>query len=293
MLGGGGYMWAIIGGSGFERFDGFSKVDESLAAKFTHTPLGQTSSGLKKATLDGVEIVFLPRHGQHHELMPSEINYRANIFALKALGVTKILSISAVGSLREELKPGEMVVPTQYINRTGGIRRHTFCGEGITGHVSLAKPVTIELVQEIEKMQKEFDFNIHIGKTYVCIEGPQFSTKAESHSYRQMGADIIGMTNFPEYALAREAGIGYLPCAFVTDYDCWDDNVPHVTLQQVLDIMRQNNGKAFTLAKALIKKTQYLLPNGCIEAGLASSLMCKLEDIPAAKMEWLSLLLNK
>ncbi len=280
-------MWAIIGGSGFERFEGFSKLDEIKM----DTPFGAPSSGLKKAVIDGIEIIFLPRHGQHHELLPSEINYRANIFALKALGVTKILSVSAVGSLREELKPGDMVVPTQYINRASFARKHTFCGGGVTGHVALAHPVTLELVEEVEKIRAEFDFAIHIGKTYVCIEGPQFSTKAESHSYRDQGADIIGMTNFPEYALAREAGICYLPCSFVTDYDSWNDLIPHVTLQQVLDIMRKNNSKAFALANSLIKKTNHLFNKGCPELGLKNGLMCTLDSIAAEKREWLSVLM--
>ena len=235
-------MWAIIGGSGFERFDGF-KVVEELDTK---TPFGEAASGLKKVRLQGREILFLSRHGKHHEKLPSEVNYRANIFALKKHGATAVLAFSAVGSLRKEHAPGDLVIPTQYIDRTKSSRDHTFCGDGIVGHVSLAQPVCDKAAAKVlELVGNPSEWKTALGKTYVCIEGPYFSTRAESHMYRALGADIIGMTNFPEFALAREAGLNYMPCCFITDYDCWNEDRPHVTLEEVLNVMRKNNSKSF------------------------------------------------
>jgi 5'-methylthioadenosine phosphorylase len=280
-------MWAIIGGSGFEHFEGF----EVLEPLDIITPFGKPSSGLKKVGLQGESIIFISRHGQYHELLPSEINYRANIFALKQLGVNKILSISAVGSLRQELKPGDMVIPYQYLNRTTYPRQHTFCGNGVTGHVSLANPITNALAEEVQNIKHLLDFDIHFNKTYVCIDGPYFSTRSESNHFRQMNADIIGMTNFPEYALAREAGICYLPCSFVTDYDCWDDSIPHVTVEQVMQVMRQNNAKAFKLATTLIPYASHLFPQGCAELGLKSGLMRPLDTLPSDKRRYIETLL--
>lgn len=282
-------MWAIIGGSGFERFSDIEPIEELDRV----TPFGTASSGLKKVSLNQHQLIFLPRHGSHHELLPSEVNYRANIYALKKLGVTKILSISAVGSLRENMHPGEMVVPTQYINRTFLPRQHTFCGDGVVGHISLAKPVSEELVTVIDQIRSELNFPIHIGHTYVCIEGPFFSMQAESHWYRQMGADIIGMTNFPEFALAREAGIHYLPCCFVTDYDSWNQDVPHVTLEEVINIMKNNNAKALQLAKLLLDKSNGKPEVGCEALGLATGLMCDPTVLSAKQKEWLSVLVGK
>lgn len=194
-------MIGIIGGSGFEKFEEFKTV-ELLS---TDTPFGKTSTGFKKAKLDETEFLFISRHGDHHELLPSEINYRANIYAMKKMGVTSIVSFSAVGSLAKEYAPGDLVVPHQYIDRTKSLRKSTFLGEGLIGHVSLAQPICKVMAQNLETQKSKFDFKIHFGQTYVCIEGPYFSTKAESLAYRQMGAQIIGMSNFPEYALAREA----------------------------------------------------------------------------------------
>ncbi len=282
-------MWAIIGGSGFERFAEVTPIEDLNR----ETPFGLASSGLKKVALNQHQLFFLPRHGAHHELTPSEINYRANIFALKRLGVTKILSISAVGSLRENMHPGELVVPTQYINRTFLPRQHTFCGDGIVGHISLAKPVSEELVGFVDQLRHELNFPTHIGHTYVCIEGPFFSMQAESHWYRQMGADIIGMTNFPEFALAREAGMHYLPCCFVTDYDSWNQDVPHVTLEEVINIMKNNNQKALQLAKLLLDKSNNKPEQGCEQLGLATGLMSDPTVLSANQKEWLSILVGK
>jgi 5'-methylthioadenosine phosphorylase len=279
-------MWAIIGGSGFEAFEDFEIIERPSI----ETPFGKTSSGFAKIKLAGQEGLFIPRHGSHHEMMPTEVNYRANIFALKKMGATRVLSISAIGSLKKEFKPGDMVVPDQYIDRTKGVRNPSFCGDGFVGHVSLAKPVHADVIEFAKNLKSKLDFPMHLKATYVCVEGPYFSTQAESKNFIQMGANIIGMTNFPEYALAREAGLAYFPACFVTDYDCWDDEIPHVTLEGVMEIMRQNKSKAFQLAKLVFTEGQALLPKGVPDLGLKYAVFTPAEAIPAQKREWLSVL---
>lgn len=280
-------MWAIIGGSGFEKFENVELVEEYNE----DTPFGKPSSGLKKVKINGTEALFLSRHGAHHELLPTEVNYRANIFALKKLGAQQILSVSAVGSLLEECRPGDMVVPNQYFDRTKSLREHTFCGDGVVGHMSLAHPVCPHWTSVIKKLSADLDFTVHFDKTYVCIEGPNFSTYAESIHYRQLGAGIIGMTNYPEFALAREAGLGYVPCSFVTDYDCWKDDIEHVTLEQVLEVMRNNNSKAFALIeKLLAEKEPSSEELGYREQGLKNGLMTPWGAVAEDKKAWLEVL---
>lgn len=281
-------MWAVIGGSGFEKFEAF----ETVGVLPRESPFGMASSGLKKVRVNGVEFLFVSRHGENHEALPTEVNYRANIYALKAHGARAVISFSAVGSLRAELAPEDMVIPFQYIDRTKGIREHTFCGNGVVGHMSLAHPVCTKLVRKVEKLAAREDFVSHVGGTYVCIEGPNFSTLAESHAYRQLPADIIGMSNFPEYALAREAGLTYLPCCFVTDYDCWDTTRPHVTLNEVIRIMRANNAKAFALLKRILAEPidRMLAESRCSEEGLKFGLMTPAEHITPVQAEWLAVL---
>lgn len=278
-------MWAVIGGSGFEKFDGFETIEELDAA----TPFGEASSGLRRVKIGENEALFLSRHGAHHEMLPTEVNYRANIWALKKHGAKAILSFSAIGSLQKELKPGDLVVPDQYIDRTKGIRNHTFCGDGLVGHMSLAKPICPSFKETLQSKVNGYDFDTHFDKTYVCIEGPNFSTAAESKMYRQWGADIIGMTNYPEFALAREAGLSYGPCCFVTDYDCWDDSIPHVTLEAVLEVMRNNNAKAFQIAKDMVATPA---PTTAADQGLKFGVMTPKDAIPADKRQWLSVLQN-
>ncbi len=278
-------MWAVFGGSGFEKFDGFNVIEEI----HVDTPFGKPSAPIMRATINGAPVLFLSRHGKKHEFTPSHINYRANIFAMKKCGASKILSLSAVGSLQKELKPGDCVVPTQYLDRTK-TRPFTFCGEGMVAHVSLANPVDLNLVEKVKPFLSAQDFNIHYGKTYICMEGPAFSTKVESRMYRLLGADIVGMTNFPEYALAKEAGLYYLPLSFVTDYDCWDDSIEHVTVEQVIALMRQNNHKAFGLMQQLIPQTQDLYPQGCPEQGLVSGLLTPIETLSPQVQSWMKVL---
>lgn len=272
-------MFGIIGGSGFEKFDEFEVV-ELLDRE---TPFGEASSGFKKVKVDGNEFLFISRHGDHHEHLPSEINYRANIYALKKLGAKAIVSFSAVGSLKKEYAPGDLVVPYQYMDRTKSLRAHTFLGDGLIGHVSLAKPICEVMAENLKILTASQSFKSYFGQTYICIEGPYFSTKAESNFYRQMGADIIGMSNFPEYALAREAGLPYLPCCFVTDYDCWDDSIAHVTVEEVIKVMRGNNGKAFSLLREILKSKKMWEGSEAIQGGLRTGLFMPPEAIPQNK----------
>lgn len=280
-------MIAVIGGSGFEKFDEFTTVEKFLI----ETPFGPHSSGLKKVRVENTEFLFLSRHGEHHELLPSEINYRANIYAFKKLGASAIVSFSAVGSLQKDLAPGDMVVPFQYIDRTKA-RVHTFLGGGLIGHVSLAKPICETMAKRLQQLVKPLEHTSFFGQTYVCIEGPYFSTKAESHTYRQMGANIIGMSNFPEYALAREAGLPYLPCCFVTDYDCWDDSIPHVTVEEVIKVMKNNNTKAFNVLKTILKTDDLAAGSYAYDGGLKTGLFMPKETIPKDKLPWVNVLLQ-
>ena len=281
-------MWAIIGGTGFEKFEGFKNLGE-LDRK---TPFGETSIGFKKVNLDGVEALFIPRHGTNHNLLPTEVNYRANIYALKKMGATKLLGFSAVGSLIEECVPGDLVIPAQFIDRTRGIRKSSFFGEGLVGHVSLAEPVTSRLVDVLKRGSKEFEFKSHFDKTLIVIEGPQFSTKAESCFYRSLKAHIIGMTSYPEYALAREAGLAYMNCCFVTDYDCWKEDTPHVTVHEVIKVMKENNKKAFHVARALLHSQDKALQSlSEKERGFGSALMTPLESLEEQR-QWVGVLMN-
>jgi 5'-methylthioadenosine phosphorylase len=281
-------MWGIIGGSGFEKFEEF----EALENLDRGTPFGQCSEGLKKGRVGGKEVLFIPRHGQSHNLSPSDVNYRANIFALKKHGARQILAFSAVGSLRQELAPGDMVVPSQYIDRTKSLRRSTFGGEGFVSHVSLAEPTSKILSDELKKLAKSFSFKTDFDKVAICVEGPYFSTKAESNVFRSFGADIIGMTAFPEYALVREAGLAFLPCSFVTDYDCWKDDIPHVTVAEVMETMKKNNKKAFEAAKAIVNIDAALLEKASEkESGLKNAIMTAPDHINAETKAWLKVLL--
>ena len=201
------------------------------------------------------------------------------------------LAFSAVGSLANELAPGHMVVPHQFIDRTKSLRKVSYCGDGLVGHVSLAEPVSPLLVEALKEMKGSFDFPVHFEKNLVIIEGPYFSTKGESRLYRSWNCDIIGMTSYPEYALAREAGLAYLPCCFVTDYDCWKDDIPHVTVEEVIAVMRANNSKAFAVAEKILtcEKPEVLEANER-EAGLKNATMTPLEALSSEQREWLGIL---
>ena len=203
-----------------------------------------------KCSVDGAEFYFLPRHGEGHVITPTEINYRANIFALKKLGVSTIVSISAVGSLQEEFAPTDFVLVDQFIDWTKGFRARSFFDDGMVGHVSCADPVNHDLQKRIFEASKKSQIKTHLGGSYICIEGPQFSTRAESKIYRSFGASVIGMTNVPEAFLAQEAGMAYSTVAMVTDYDCWKEE--HCTLQEIMNVMKSNYVSAQKLITNLI-----------------------------------------
>jgi len=245
-------MWAIIGGSGFEKFDEF-EVLENLNIE---TPYGSHSSSFKRVKWKGVECLFLSRHGEAHELLPSEINFKANIYALKKMGAKGILSFSAVGSLKEEFVPEELVFINQYIDFTKK-RDSSFCGEGRVGHYSFAHPVEEPLFNEVKSLCESLSFKNHMGGTYVCIEGPRFSSLAESKMFQSWGADIIGMTNMPEAYLAREAGLIYLPFCFVTDYDCWKEEEEPVTIEMVKKRMANNYVSAKEVLSLVVPQELY------------------------------------
>lgn len=225
---------AVIGGSGIYKLDAI-KVKESIKVE---TPFGNPSADIMVCEIEGNEFYFLPRHGHGHHFTPSEVNYRANIYALKKLGADTIVSISAVGSLQEQFAPKHFVVVDQFIDWTKGQRKRTFFDEGMVGHVSAANPVEKSLQERLYQYCKEADVAAHLGGTYICIEGPQFSSKAESQIYRSFGASVIGMTNVPEAYLAKEAGMAYSTVAMVTDYDCWKEE--HCTVQEIMDVMKTN-----------------------------------------------------
>ncbi|MFQ5682034.1 MAG: S-methyl-5'-thioadenosine phosphorylase [Candidatus Binatia bacterium] len=241
----------VIGGSGLYQIAGLKRVREIRL----NTPFGRPSAAYVRGTLDGTELVFLPRHGKGHRWLPTELNFRANIFGMKKLGVERIISVSAVGSLRKGIAPGHVVVPDQFIDRT--TQRHsTFFGNGIVAHVSLADPLCLVLSKALIRGGEDVGAKIHTGGTYLCMEGPQFSTRAESNLYRSWGADVIGMTNLQEAKLAREAEICFATLALATDYDCWNQKASDVKIAEVLAILKAN----VLRAQQIIRKALGHLP---------------------------------
>jgi len=240
----------IIGGSGLYNIEGIVNLKEQKIS----TPFGNPSDVLVTGTLESVDVAFLPRHGRGHPISPSEINYRANIYAMKVLGVEAIISVSACGSLKEEMAPMDFVVPDQFVDRTNRGRISTFFTDGIVAHVAFADPVSPELTKILVESAKEIGVNVHDGATYVNMEGPQFSTRAESNLYRSWGMDIIGMTNMTEAKLAREAEISYATLASVTDYDCWYEGHDSVTVEMIIEYLNKNVDNAKKILKIAIPK---------------------------------------
>ena len=241
----------IIGGSGLYQMPELQNVREQRV----ETPFGSPSDAFIIGELEGVTVAFLPRHARGHKFLPTNVPYRANIYAMKLLGVEYILSISAVGSLQEQYEPTDMVIPDQFFDRTRArAKESTFFGEGIVGHVTFAHPVCDELGDILESSCKAVGVNVHRGGTYVCMEGPAFSTKAESNVYRQWGMDIIGMTNLQEAKLAREAEIAYATLALVTDYDCWHEAHDAVTIDMVVEYLNKNVRNAQMILKDAVQK---------------------------------------
>jgi len=277
----------VIGGSGLYEMEGLEKVREIRLS----TPFGKPSDAYVKGTLHGADLIFLPRHGKGHRLLPTEVNFRANIFGMKKLGVEQILSISAVGSLREEIAPGHVVIPDQFIDRTTQ-RAGTFFGKGIVAHVSLADPFCPTLRQILASGAQAEKAQVHPKGAYLCMEGPQFSTRAESHLYRSWGADVIGMTNLQEAKLAREAEICFATLALATDYDCWNESAGNVEIEQVLAVLRAN----VALAQRLIRRVVEQLPDqrscGCATS-LKDAIITDRARIPKKTRKDLSLLIGK
>jgi 5'-methylthioadenosine phosphorylase len=277
----------IIGGSGLYNMPGLTDTREVRV----DTPFGEPSDAYIVGKLEGRSVAFLARHGRGHRISPSELNFRANIFGLKQLGVERILSLSAVGSLKEEHKPTDFVIPDQFIDRTK-LRISTFFGNGIVGHIPFADPVCPEVANTFSAACKQANVKGKQGGTYICIEGPQFSTKAESHLYRSWGCDIIGMTAIQEAKLAREAEICYASLAMVTDYDCWHPGHDAVTVEQVVAVLNQNASNAcnvIRLAVAALPKEKKCKCGSALEFAV----MTDRSKIPAEARQRLGLLLDK
>jgi 5'-methylthioadenosine phosphorylase len=277
----------VIGGSGLYQMAGLEKISEVRVS----TPFGPPSDVYFKGNLDGTEVVFLPRHGRGHTLLPTEVNFRANIFGMKKLGVERIISVSAVGSLQEEIAPGHVVIPDQFIDRTTQ-RPSTFFGKGIVAHVSLADPVCPALCETISRASREDGAKVHHKGTYLCMEGPQFSTRAESRLYRAWGADVIGMTNLQEAKLAREAEICFATLALATDYDCWNEAAGNVEIEHVLAVLRQNVDLAQRIIRRVISRLPEQRACGCATA-LKDAIITERDKIPARIRRDLAPLIGK
>ena len=247
---------AVIGGSGLYDIEGLKSVRRVPV----RTPFGSPSDAITVGTLEGVGVAFLSRHGRGHRLNPSEINYRANIHALKSLGVTRVISVSAVGSMKESIRPGDIVLPDQFIDLTKR-RASTFFEGGMVAHVAFGDPICGVLARSLFSAGQQVGATLHRGGTYLCMEGPQFSTKGESRLYRQWGVDVIGMTNMPEAKLAREAELCYATMALVTDYDCWHETEEAVTVEAILETLHRN----VALAKRIVQTVMPSLaaPRAC------------------------------
>lgn len=281
----------IIGGSGLYKMDALKDVEEVQV----DTPFGPPSDAVILGTLGETRVAFLARHGRHHTFLPTEIPFRANIYAMKHLGAEYLISASAVGSLKEEAKPLDMVVPDQFIDRTKD-RISTFFGEGIVAHIAFGDPVCKNLAAVVADAVATLnlpDVTLHRGGTYVCMEGPAFSTKAESHLYRSWGATVIGMTNLTEAKLAREAEIAYATLALVTDYDCWHPDHDSVTVEMIVANLQRNAVNAQKVIQETVRRLSVNPPVSEAHSALKYAILTPLHNVPAATKEKLSLLLKK
>jgi len=265
----------IIGGSGLYEMEGLRVVEESEIP----TPFGAPSDPFVLGEIDGVNVAFLARHGRGHRTLPTDINYRANIYAFKTLGVHTILSASAVGSMREAYAPTDIVFPHQFIDRTRH-RPDTFFGNGVVGHVAFADPICAGAAMLMSEAGREAGANVHVGGVYICIEGPQFSTRAESNLYRSWGVDVIGMTNVQEAKLAREAEICYVTMALVTDYDCWHES-GDVSIEQILGYLRANSTMAQKIIRLTIPRVAKRVRDCACASALQFAIVTEPSKIPA------------
>lgn len=277
-------MLAIIGGTGLYELEGLD-IHKRLDGD---TPFGTPSGEVLRGTLRGQTVLFLARHGAGHRLLPHEVNYRANVYALKRAGATMMLGFSAVGSLAMQVAPGDLAMPEQYIDWTRGARERTFFGGGVAAHVSTAKPVSGALVDAVMAAADKAGLTVHRGLTYACVDGPRLGTQAESHLLRQMGCHLVGMTNAPEVFLAREAQMAYATVGLVTDYDCWlDDPTQHVSVSAVFELYGQSLAKARRLLDALMSGA-LVVPEVSIRAALAGALLTSDEAMSETQKAWVS-----
>jgi len=277
----------IIGGSGLYSMPGFEAREEVDI----DTPWGRPSDSFVVGALSGKSVAFLARHGRGHRISPSELNFRANIYGMKSLGVERILSLSAVGSLQEEHRPLDFVLPDQFFDRTRG-RVSTFFGDGLVAHISFADPICPQLSEVLHKSARAAGVNAKKGGTYLCMEGPAFSTKAESTVYRSWGMDVIGMTNLQEAKLAREAEICYVTVAMVTDYDCWHPHHDSVTVDQIVSVLMKNAENACRVVRETVAAMPRSRSCKC-GAALAHSIITERDKIPVETRQKLSLILDK
>lgn len=279
-------MLAIVGGTGIYKIKGLEVVEEVTVS----TPFGKPSAKVVKAKYKDKELLFLPRHGPKHQFLPHEINYRANIFALKKLGARQVIGFSATGSLREDIHPGEFAIPDQYFDFIKGNRIKTFFGEGVVAHISTAEPVCKSLTAWIKNKAYELNLTLHSGKTYACVDGPRLGTKAESKFLRMAGCDLVGMTNVPEVFLAREAQLCYATVGIVTDYDCWmEDPKHHVSVSEVIERYGESLQKAQKLMFALLD-AEIPPVNSEYREALKNALLTPEEAIPENKRKLLNVL---
>lgn len=281
-------MLAIIGGTGIYQLEGLEVVGEHEL----ETPFGSPSAAITQGKMADQDLLFLPRHGRCHELLPSEVNYRANIWALKKLGATQVIGLSAVGSLQEEIAPGDLSLPDQYFDFVKGNREKTFFGNGLAAHVSTAEPTSKCLADGIEKAAKSVGQKVHRNKTYACVDGPRLGTRAESFFLRgAAGCDLVGMTNVPEVFLAREAQLCYCTIAIATDYDCWlDDPAQHVSVEQVIARYGASLEKAKQVLTAYITQGNSCADDCSCRKSLASAVLTPKEALNAEQLELLELL---
>ena len=277
----------VIGGSGLYEMEGLTRVREVRVA----TPFGPPSDSVVVGELEGVRVAFLSRHGRGHRFSPSEINYRANIYALKKLGVERVISVSAVGSMKETLHPGHVVIPDQFYDQTKR-RIGTFFDRGLVAHVGMADPVCRDEAGTLAEAARKCGATVHEGGTYLCIEGPQFSSRAESLVYRQWGVDVIGMTNLPEAKLAREASLCYATLALVTDFDCWHPGHDAVTVDAVIATLRHNVALSRDIIRAAVPALARKRSCTCARA-LETAVITDPARIPAAARKRLALLLGR
>ncbi len=281
----------IIGGSGFYHIDG---IKNTKCVKIK-TPFGEPSDEYVPGVLEGAEVVFLARHGKGHRILPSELNYCANIWGMKKLGVERIISVSACGSLKEELKPLDIVIPDQFLDRTNQARRMTFFGDGAVAHIGFADPVCPDLSKALYESGKKAGATMHMGGIYINMEGPQFSTKAESNLYRSWGVGIIGMTNMGEAKVAREAEICYATLACITDYDCWrmDKSCETVSIEMIIQNLLKNVERSKNIVKKVLPVLKKSNRTCACATALKDAIVTRPEDIPAKTKKKLELIIGK